>query len=222
MLTLEQKRSKLNWFLFITGYYAFAYLWLNNFNLERSYYVNVAFAFEESIPFFPIAVLGYTLVYVAMLALYFLIDEIKLFHRAVVTTLVVSTAHFLLFFFLPVKMLLRPDLSMLHEGFANQLALFYFTIDQPTNCFPSLHVALPTMVTFLLWHKRWWRQVFLSTTIITALSVIFVKQHYIADVVAGAGLTFLLCKLVEITEKHWSKLLFARDLNLDLHDPLVD
>jgi len=64
--------------------------------------------------------------------------------------------------------------------------------DQPFNDFPSLHASLSTIFAI-----HWWRvdrRIGLAVAIWTALivlSTVFVKQHYVADMVGGVVLAFV-------------------------------
>ena len=67
------------------------------------------------------------------------------------------------------------------------LVAFVYANDRPYNCFPSLHVSL-TVIASLLWAERRprLRPVLFAWVVLVALSTLFMKQHYVADVLAGA------------------------------------
>lgn len=58
--------------------------------------------------------------------------------------------------------------------------------DDNTNCFPSMHVSVATLVAFHMWNNvpefGYWPFAF---PVIIALSALWTKQHYVVDVVAG-------------------------------------
>ena len=190
MQTMDDTASfqayKWKWFIVLIAYFCLGYLSLNHFNVHRESYVDVMMAFEPSIPFFPSAILGYLLVYLAALLPFLLINNKQHLNVALKAAFIMLTIHFVLFYVAPVRMTYRPDLENV-PGIMNQFAFYYFKLDQPTNCFPSLHVAMPTLATWMTWksHPKW-RFSFVAMTVIIAISVVVVKQHYIADVVAGA------------------------------------
>ncbi len=102
-----------------------------------------------------------------------------------------TTIHYLFFIFYPVKMVWRPEITNPSNVF-EWLAKFIFSLDNTYNCFPSLHVAYPTLATFLSWRfVPRMRYLFFLMTVITALSVVLVKQHYLLDAVAGVMVAIL-------------------------------
>ncbi len=86
----------------------------------------------------------------------------------------------------------RPELTG-HSLATRLLALEY--LDKPYNHFPSLHVALAVLVALGCSddrRMRWWLP---AVVAIMAVSTVFVKQHYILDVLAAAVLAPLAWRL---------------------------
>jgi membrane-associated phospholipid phosphatase len=184
-MTKAQQREKRNWFLFMIGYFAVGYLTINRLSIGSQNPVDLAFGFERDIPLIPFFISGYVLVYGSVLLFYFILSDIEDWRRAVVTMLASTTCAYLFFIIFPIHMALRPPAPP-DPGVWNAITRFYFGIDPPYNCFPSLHVTYPTMGTLLVWrHHRIMRWVFVAMTAVIAVSVVLVRQHYIADVVAG-------------------------------------
>ncbi|MFA4874989.1 MAG: phosphatase PAP2 family protein [bacterium] len=197
-----QKREKRNWFLFMIGYFTAGYLAINWFTQGRSGFFDLGFPFEQDIPFVPIFIFGYILVYVSVLLVYLIFDDWDDWRRAIITFLGATTLAYLFFIFLPVRMSLRPDLTGL-TGIGASVSRFYYFIDLPYNCFPSLHVTYPSLATLVSWrHHRIMRWVFAAMTLIVALSVVLVKQHYIADV-AGGFLNASLIYWLTVRSESW-------------------
>ena len=74
------------------------------------------------------------------------------------------------------------------------LAVYRF--DPPTNLFPSLHVGLPTLACLCLKQAdSRWTQVVAALAAAQALAVCLVKQHVLADVMAGALFAWLAYRL---------------------------
>jgi len=206
LMTSKEKWEKRNWLLFLSGYFAIGYLVINWFNESRSYYFDVAFPFERHIPFIPFFILGYLFVYASVLILYLLVNDIILWRRTVVSFIVLTTLCYIIFLIFPVRMTERPEVAdMIVRNLLDKIARFYFVIDRPYNLLPSIHAAYPTLTTILAWRAaligRWF---LLAMTVIIAVSVVLVKQHYIMDVVAGIFAAFISYYVVAKTEKVWS------------------
>ena len=183
---MTDARRRVAAFFFLAAYFFFGYGVLNRLNMFRDHYFNLALPFEAHIPFVPAFTVGYFFVYVSLLGVYFLSPTWEDFKKPTQQLFWLSTIHYVLFLLIPVKMQ-RPDLSTMSDGFFLWLTRFFYNIDHPVNCFPSLHVAYPTLATCLIWKKHpRWRVFFLLLSVLTAISVVLIKQHYVLDVVAGA------------------------------------
>lgn len=184
-MELSTKTYRRIWLISAVLYFLFGYLFLNWLNSDRVHYFNVGFPFESQIPFIPFFVFGYTLVYISVFGVYLLMPDNVYFKKVAKMFFVLTTVHFAFFILMPVKMTLRPILSQ-GTGIINEIVKFYYWIDNPYNCFPSLHVAYTLLGGLVLWnYKRKWACVYMLTTLIVSISVILVKQHYILDVVGG-------------------------------------
>ena len=62
-----------------------------------------------------------------------------------------------------------------------------YAIDPPYNCFPSLHVAYAFLAALSTYRvRRGLGIAALMWAVVIAISTLFIKQHYVADIVAGA------------------------------------
>jgi membrane-associated phospholipid phosphatase len=87
-----------------------------------------------------------------------------------------------------------------------------FANDTSFNCFPSLHAAVST-ICFFAWFRyakikptKNTKAAAIATLVIAVgviLSTLFIKQHYIADEIAGVALALLVGKL--FFDKFWKK-----------------
>jgi membrane-associated phospholipid phosphatase len=72
------------------------------------------------------------------------------------------------------------------NGLSVRFMKFVQKYDDNTNCFPSMHVSVATLVAFHMWNNvpefGYWPFAF---PVIIALSALWTKQHYVVDVVAG-------------------------------------
>jgi membrane-associated phospholipid phosphatase len=95
--------------------------------------------------------------------------------------------HALIFIFYPVEFPRNYDLNSLCA-----VNKFLLNCDNPQNCLPSLHVSLIFLTLLsaqLLGISKKMRYFFIIWGMIIMISVIFVKQHYIIDVMAGIIVT---------------------------------
>lgn len=177
--------------LILVLYFIFGYLPIGRWNAARGVYHTVGFPFEEYIPFLSPFIFGYLLVYGSVILIYLSIPSWEIFKKMAWGYFILTTLHYLFFIFYPVRMIWRPEI-LAPSGFFEGVAAWMFSLDNTYNCFPSLHVAYPTLATVLSWRfAPRWRGVFLALALITAVSVVLVKQHYLLDAVAGAGMALL-------------------------------
>lgn len=74
-----------------------------------------------------------------------------------------------------------------HTGFAAWGLLRLYDFDPPYNCFPSLHVAHSFVSAFAVYRVRRGVGIFSGfVACLVAISTLLTKQHYLADVIAGA------------------------------------
>ena len=67
---------------------------------------------------------------------------------------------------------------------------FWRWFDGPNNCMPSLHTANLLMMTQFNWSKRY-RGLHVAIAAAIIASTVLVKQHYVVDLLAGAGVYFV-------------------------------
>jgi membrane-associated phospholipid phosphatase len=84
----------------------------------------------------------------------------------------------------------RPP-RVVGDGFAVWGLRILYDADPPYNCFPSLHVAhsFVSALTCYRLHRRLGVVALLCASLV-AVSTLFTKQHYVADVIAGVVLAF--------------------------------
>jgi len=126
--------------------------------------------------------------FIYLSAVLFLLFRARIYRSAALAmtvTLLVSYA----FYVLLQTYIERPVLT--GTDVFSQMIRDVYAGDQPFNDFPSLHASLSTIFAI-----HWWRvdrRIGLAVAIWTALivlSTVFVKQHYVADMVAGVLLAF--------------------------------
>jgi membrane-associated phospholipid phosphatase len=147
-------------------------------------------ALDKAIPVVPIFVIPYVslnlFVYVSLIL--FLLFRTRIFQAACLTMIAAWFVSYGFYFFLQSEMI-RPVLSgtdkltaMIRDVYAG---------DNPYNCFPSLHTSISTIlaVYWLRVNRRLGILVAVWVALIVA-STVLIKQHYLADLVAGLALAF--------------------------------
>ncbi len=156
-------------------------------------------AIDTATPFLPwtflIYLSDYLFIYLAILALHG--DEFHAFARQMFAALVMCGAFFIFF---PTTYP-RPEYPEV-SSYLLTLAMYCVKVgDMPTNCFPSMHVALTGICMWNLRAKT--RPVFLISlawTIAIFISTLTTKQHYFVDILGGVGI---------IVASGWLEKLFA-------------
>ncbi|MBI5242966.1 MAG: phosphatase PAP2 family protein [Elusimicrobia bacterium] len=183
-------------FVLFVGFFGLDYRNLALFNFGASMWVPAA-PFEDSIPFLP----AWIWVYIAYYPLCFsplAVRELQIdretFWRVVGAYLFQFGVGFAVFWLIPSRMI-RPEPA---GGYCTSLALtLTYRLDPGFNIFPSMHVC--NLVYTAWFFRRFlgnaWGLAMGSAALLVSLSTLFVKQHYVADVMAGAvlgTLTFFL------------------------------
>ena len=72
-----------------------------------------------------------------------------------------------------------------------------YALDPPYNCFPSLHVAYSFLAALSAYRAhRGFGVMALLWAVLVGISTLFIKQHYVADVIAGALLALAVYAIV--------------------------
>ena len=172
------------WTLFGILSFIVPYTLINNFSLSREAY-HLLLPIDNLIPFVPSFVLFYMLTFAYLIVVpYILIKDKKQFAALSLSFISIMLIGYIIFLLFPVKTILRPE--NIASGFWNGLVKMSYLADAPGfNNFPSLHVALSLLVSLIVYNhdkKHWWVWIMFSGIM---FSTMFIKQHYIIDVVAG-------------------------------------
>jgi membrane-associated phospholipid phosphatase len=147
-------------------------------------------SWDRALPLRPIWSVIYGALYVFLIALpVFVVREEAHVRRTFWAYLLVWITAYVCFLVYP-TVAPRPP-RLVGEGFAVWGLQILYDADPPYNCFPSLHVAhsFVSALTCYRLHRRLGLAALLCASLV-ALSTLFTKQHYIADVIAGILLAF--------------------------------
>ncbi len=140
---------------------------------------------DDLIPVIPPFVIPYVslepLIYTSLVL--FLLFRTRIFQSAALSMIAAWLISYAFYVFLQ-SLVIRPQLTGTDPF--TQMILQVYASDNPYNDFPSLHTSLSTIMAM-----HWWRvdkRIGVPVAIWVALIVgatVFIKQHYIADVIAG-------------------------------------
>jgi membrane-associated phospholipid phosphatase len=144
---------------------------------------------EERLPLVAAAYPFYAVAYPLVILPLFLSRTRRAYLRTQVACALTSLMAFAVYLAVPMPYP-RPTLTL--DGFWGTLLAFEWSLDEPRNTFPSLHVAFGWLMYFGLRDEApRWRPWLLFLAVAISISTVLVKQHFIADVGGGALLAWL-------------------------------
>jgi membrane-associated phospholipid phosphatase len=148
-------------------------------------------ALDRALPLIPTWALIYGALYLFLILLpIFVVRQDEQIRRTLFAYLLVWITAYVVFMVYPTAAP-RPA-RVIGRGFAVWGLRALYTSDPPYNCFPSLHVAHSFVSAFTCCRvNRSVGVVAVVCAALVALSTLFTKQHYVADVIAGVCLAFL-------------------------------
>jgi len=152
---------------------------------------SLATPLDALIPFVPETIYIYVWLFTAMLFPLFVVRSPGLFRRVGLAYAAVVVVCLTVFAIYPVTAIgLRPGVGGLDASrFAGWGVKLVYTLDPPYNLFPSLHLAIATLAALSAWKaKPVYGAIGCAWVLPIAVSVSTLKQHFLVDSVAGAGL----------------------------------
>lgn len=163
--------------------YLAAYLVINRLNASRTAHV-LFLPGEERLPLVPELAPLYAAGFLLPILVIAFPPSRHRFRRLLRAFALTAVTAFAIFLVWPVA-LERPPV----EGLSSLLLRFAW-LDRPGNCFPSLHVAVACLFWLAFRRHVRWPGALLALVAGICVSTVLVKQHYAADVLAGAALAF--------------------------------
>lgn len=163
---------------------------------------SVATGFDKEIPFLKVFVIPYVawIGYIFITLILLCAKDRTLGYKTILVFDLGLLVCYIIYYFFQTEGPILPIIS--GHDFLSELLQYVYRIDQPYNSFPSIH----TMSSYLLmrairgssWKNKWNQGIiyFCSTSIICA--TLFIKQHFLMDVLAAILLVESLYKMVEI------------------------
>ncbi len=169
-------------FAFVYAFHGFGYMYVNSkVNTAKLY--DVSLPIDRVIPLIPEWSWIYEMLFIFPIFLVLILDTVEEVKRVGFSIVMCDLVAYPVFLLFPV-MSVRQEVPM---NTASEILLnFIYYIDLPTNCFPSLHVAVSMVSAFAIYHKTKLNGIWAITLgILISLSTLFTKQHYFLDVVSG-------------------------------------
>ncbi|MBI1909530.1 MAG: phosphatase PAP2 family protein [Deltaproteobacteria bacterium] len=190
-MTPRERFYKALLFIGTVIYYVGGYLVVNYLSFQRGVFHDVMLPGEDKIPFIPWFIFVYVSSYLVIIYLYLRIQSLSFFQRAILAFLICVTIHLTIFVLFPVRYNLRPLINP-EVSWLMEIMDFYYWLDLPYNCFPSLHASNAFLV-YLLIKKYGGREAWFIGTmaVLITISIVLVKQHYILDAVCGIPVAFV-------------------------------
>jgi hypothetical protein len=160
-----------------------AFMYLNENPFREPSFLPLIFI-DEAIPFLPWTVWPYVLMLTSNVILPFLLRRDLLFRAVLIAYFAAMSLNLMIWAGFPTAFP-RPDLP-LGDSMSESFYRWMVSFDSGTNCFPSGHVTIPTVLIWGLtvqWKKyRWWLWGALG---VSAMTILTTKQHYFWDLLGG-------------------------------------
>lgn len=146
-----------------------------------------ALAVDRLMPLVPVWALVYGALYAFLIVVpVFVVQQRELIRRTVWAYLTVWVVAYVCFLLYPTVAPRADTVTVPGQGFAVWGLQTLYDADPPYNCFPSIHVA-HSFVSALACSRvhRSLGRIAIVVASLVALSTLFTKQHYVADLVAG-------------------------------------
>lgn len=201
----EPQYSHLKYLLGWVGYFILYFLTENLIPAENCYPVRCWL--DDMIPFCELFVIPYVFWYglIVISLLYFALyspDSFKKLMTFIIVTQVVAMAIYIAF---PTRQDLRPEMFERDNILTGIMGLIY-AFDTNTGVCPSLHVAYSigiasTWLKYKDTSKRW-KSFVVAAVVLICLSVAFVKQHSVIDILAALPVC-LLAEAIAFGRSYW-------------------
>jgi membrane-associated phospholipid phosphatase len=178
----------------IIGGYQF-YFWVQRNHLGEPRIFNTSL--DDYVPFWPGWVWIYTWAYYPMiLLLVFLQPSFAAFNHAAFSFLVLLAMQCVVFYVFPVRVPDRWRDYDVNGSLSRRMLAFVQSYDKLSNSIPSMHVSVATLTALHLDAALYpaygsLAAVAFAFPVLIALSALFTKQHYLADILPGAAFGWL-------------------------------
>ncbi|MGM9971695.1 MAG: phosphatase PAP2 family protein [Anaeroplasmataceae bacterium] len=169
----------------------------------------IGLSIDNKIPVIDVFVIFYYIYYFFPILLIWLVSfkDKKKSYRMIISSFVVGTLCYIFFCFYQVQMI-RPEITS-NSIFSKMILFIYKSDPYALNCCPSIHTIMGVYTAITLINVKgisWISKliaIFMGLGII--LSTLFIKQHYVIDVIAGLLVSLIIYFIVYIIQKKYYK-----------------
>lgn len=182
ILPLIEDKAKKRVLVWSAAVFALIYSGLGHCPWTRPVYLPLT-DLDRAIPLLPWTLLIYLSDYLFILLALLSLKKAEDFSSAFYRMIVGIVLSFVIFLFFP-TVYPRPLLPA--DPLWGETFLYLHFLDQPTNCFPSLHVSMTLIAAASVPPLSRWRSLGWLWALAICLSTLTTKQHYVWDVLGGA------------------------------------
>lgn len=189
-------------------------IYITTFVLTEKYVTPVYTVYcplDDLIPFCEFFVIPYVLWYgflafVSLYTLFYDIAAFKKFYTFLSVTCIITFAIYIIF---PNMQNLRPT-EFARDNILVDLMKGLYAADTNTNVCPSIHVIFSLGMLFTLWNTKHFktikmRAISVAVTLLICVATVFLKQHSVIDIFAGAALSAVVFPFTFLNLKHKNK-----------------
>jgi len=200
------------------GVWAFGYFFIGA-SVDPADGVSLSTPTDEKIPFSKLFIFPYLALYPLFLMPFFLVKDNEFFLVFAGSYITVMVFCYLLFWNFPVT-LHHPQIEV--TDFSTWALSVLYNNDPPVNCFPSMHAAMAMMAALTIFEINRIKGFFaLFVTFGIGASALLIKQHYLADILAGFGVAaityyiYFKQRIVEVLRRDWRRVPIAVERYVD-------
>jgi membrane-associated phospholipid phosphatase len=193
------------WLAFVAGYGGFCGLYLLTGRMHLGEPMRLPMSvIDRHIPFLSWTIWIYHSQFFFLLISVWMLQQTAIISRTFYAITAASLISFAIFLVYPTTL---PRAELIAGGLTTQAFAVLYSIDAPTNCLPSLHVALGWIAALGIGEeKRRGRGLALLWAALISISTLTTKQHYLVDVLAGLCVAALCWMRPAVGEKAKGKL----------------
>ncbi len=186
----------IRWFIVVLAAYLLIYYPCNSYAASQAKHYRLYTSWELAIPLVPPMIIIYLSYVTVFFFLVFVIKTPEAIKGLALSMLAMMVISGVIFFFFPGQLGYQRPADV--PGY-NTLFKLLYTIDQPHNLFPSLHVSFAYLSILAMMRQTQNKRFHLALKIwfaVVCASVILVHQHHLFDIVSGMLLSWVVYRQI--------------------------